>query len=234
MEALKRTNGSIKWTEELKHKGSVKRKGRSNEPGIRVSTMLDATHWYALRPSAFFKLTMRFISFDVIPHQLVLSLPTWFLLRSKIYPSFKYSTIIDATLQDLRIILPRFYHHWCYAQSFSLQSPNLIDATDLYWSSIFWKPLMLRSKIFSSSFQNQRFYAQRSSPHFSNTMLRFQIFSSLFRHHRCCNLRSSPDCSQLLPALMLCLSLRFFQLYHHWCYARRSSPQFSSIFDVTL
>ena len=181
MEALKRTNGSIKWTEELKHKGSVKRKGRSNEPGIRVSTMLDATHWYALRPSAFFKLTMRFISFDAIPHQLVLSLPTWFLLRSKIYPSFKYSTIIDATLQDLRIILPRFYHHWCYAQSFSLQSPNLIDATDLYWSSIFWNHWCYAqrssrqvSKISDSTLKDLLLtfltlcYAFRSSLHFSD------------------------------------------------------------------
>ena len=191
MEALKRTNGSIKWTEELKHKGSVKRKGRSNEPGIRVSTMLDATHWYALRPSAFFKLTMRFISFDVIPHQLVLSLPTWFLLRSKIYPSFKYSTITDATLQDLRIILPRFYHHWCYALRFSFQSPNIIDATDLQYSDTidatlkdllvkFPKSTVPRSKIFSPLFKH---YATLSDLLFTfqtSPMLRSKIFSGLF------------------------------------------------------
>ena len=108
---------------------------------------------------------------------------------------------------------------------------------------------MLRSKIFSSSFQNQRFYAQRSSPHFSNIMLRFQIFSSLFRHHRCCDLRSSLDCSHILPALMLCFSLRFDPivpslmlcskifssiLKHVWCYALRYSLHLSDILEATF
>ena len=155
--------------------------------------MLDARHWYALRLSAFFKLTMRFVSFDAIPHQLLLSLPTWFLLRSKIYPSFKYSTIIDATLQDLRIILPRFYHHWCYALRFSLQSPNIVDATDPEYSDTigatvkdllvkFPKSAVLHSKIFSSLFQK---YATISDLLFTlqtSSMLRSKIFSGWFSH----------------------------------------------------
>ena len=125
------------------------------------------------------------------------------LLRSKIYPTCKYSTIIDATLQDLRIILPSFYHHWCYALRSSLQSPNC------NWSSIFYYHWC---------------YAQRSSLQVSNIshstlkdllncptllMLRFQILSSLFRHHRCCALRFLLFFSHILPALMLCFSTLF-------------------------
>ena len=108
-------------------------------------------------------------------------------------------------------------------------------------------PLVLRSKIFSLSFQNQRFYTQRSFPHFSKNMLRFQIFSSLFRHHRCCDLRSSLDGSHILTALMLCFSLRFYPivpslmlcskifssiLKHVWCYALRDSLHLSGILEA--
>ena len=67
---------------------------------------------------------MHLISFDATPQELLPSLLTWLLLCSQICPTSKHSTIIDATLQDLRIILPRFYHHRCYALRSSCQSPN--------------------------------------------------------------------------------------------------------------
>ena len=45
----------------------------------------------------------------LLPQQLF-SLLTWLLLRSKIYPTSKYSsTTIDATLQDQLIIIPNVY-----------------------------------------------------------------------------------------------------------------------------
>jgi hypothetical protein len=56
------------------------------------------------------------------------------MLRSKIQPTCKHSTVIDATHQDLLFKIPTFYHHWCYTKIFS---------------SIFQHQLMLQFKIFS-------------------------------------------------------------------------------------
>ena len=121
------------------------------------------------------------------------------MLRSKICASFfQASTIIE-----------------CYALRSSLQSPNIIDATDLQFSIIidatlkdflfkFPTSAILHSKIFSSIFHGFP----------TLLMLRFQIFSSLFRHHQCCTLRSSFGCSHILPALMLCFSI-FCSFFSH-------------------
>jgi len=57
-------------------------------------------------------------------------------LRSKIYTTFKYSAIIDATLQDLLIIIPSLPSLMLRPKIFSLKFPSIIDATDLQFSTI--------------------------------------------------------------------------------------------------
>ena len=47
------------------------------------------------------------------------------MLRTKIQPTCRQSTIIDATHQDLLFRFRTFYHHWCCALSFCLQFSNI-------------------------------------------------------------------------------------------------------------
>ena len=126
---MKRKERCSKW------KGSVKRKSRSNAPGIRVSNIISCYALICSETSCMF---------------------------------YIYIECIDATTQQL---LLRLLTGCCYA----LRSTQLANTL---------LSLMLRSKIFSSSFQHQPFYAQRSSQ-----LSNIQIRSSLFRHHRCCALR---------------------------------------------
>ena len=80
-----------------------------------------------LLPNIFFQSSNMDVSYALRPTQIPNILPS-LMLRSKICASlFQDSTIIDATLQDLRIIIPRFYHHWCYVLRSCLQFPNIMD-----------------------------------------------------------------------------------------------------------
>ena len=120
----------------------------------------------------------------------------------------------------------------------------------LQQSFSFLLSLMLRSKIFSSSFQHQPFYAQRSSQlsdivdaTLSDT-LSFQT-SSMLRS------KISFVFSHILPALMLCFliyfhvspivpslmlrSKNFSSIFKHvWCCALRYSLQLSNILEATF
>ena len=98
------------------------------------------------------------------------------MLRSKICASFFQAS--------------NFYHHWM------LRSKMFSSISKHHWrnwSSIFyyhWR--YVRSKIFSSSFQHQRFYTQRSSP----------LFSMVFQHCWCYAFRSSLHFSDIINAAL--------------------------------
>ena len=112
--------------------------------------------------------------------------------------------------------------------------------------------LMLRSKIFSSSFQHQPFYAQRSSQlsnivdaTLSDTLFTFQTSSMLrskisfvffltFYAHWCYVFRLDFHVSPIVPSLML-RSKNFSSIFKHvWCYALRYSLQLSNILEATF
>ena len=96
--------------------------------------------------------------------------------------------------------------------------------------------LMLRSKIFSSSFQHQPFYAQRSSP--LSNVVDATLSDTLFTFQTSSMLRSKISFvffshSTRIDAMFFDFISMFLPLYHHWCYALRTSLQFSNMFDVT-
>jgi len=111
--------------------------------------------------------------------------------------------------------------------------------------------LMLRSKIFSSSFQHQPFYAQRSSqlPNIvdatlSDTLFTLQTSSTLrskisfvFSHvlpALMLRFRFYFHVSSIVPSLML-RSKNFSSIFKHvWCYALRYSLQLSNILEATF
>ena len=146
------------------------------------------------------------------------------------YPTFRHSTIIDATLQDLRIILPRLYHHWCYVLRSSLQSPNTIDATDLQVSTIIEATL----KDLLTFYPHWCYVFQMSChflPLYHHWCYGSKIFSAILRHDWCYALRYSLQLSTYLKLRSKIFSSSF---NHQRCYAPRSSLQFSNIIDATL
>ena len=143
------------------------------------------------------------------------------MLRSKICASFfQASTIIEcyalrSSLQSPNIIdatdLQFFYYHWRYAQRFSLQVSNISDST--------LKDLLLYfpwfSNIVDATLSDLLFTFQSSS------MLHSKIFFWLFSH------------STRIDAMFFDFLFVFLPLYHHWCYSLRTALQFSIMFDVT-
>ena len=107
--------------------------------------------------------------------------------------------------------------------------------------------LMLRSKIFSSSFQHQPFYAQRSSQlsnivdatlldfrHHRCCALRFLLFFLTFYPHGCYVFRFYFHVSPIVPSVML-RSKNFSSIFKHvWCYALRYSLRLSNILEATF
>ena len=75
------------------------------------------------------------------------------MLRTKIQPTCRHSTIIVATHQDLPVKFRTFYHHWCCALSFCLQFSNInwcynsrsslentLDTLDAPGTQVGWSP----------------------------------------------------------------------------------------------
>ena len=97
--------------------------------------------------------------------------------------------------------------------------------------------LMLRSKIFSSSFQHQPFYAQRSSQ--LSNIVDATLSDTLFTFQTSSMLRSKISFvffphSTRIDAMFLDFISMFLPLYHHWCYALRYSLQLSNILEATF